>query len=704
MIDASGRILMNDTHDQLVTKLTVPTQSIKGLCYLLVMFCLPYSTEAALLKEAAFFSEIPVLTSATRLKQNPHNSPASVTVLDQHIIKASGAQTLADVLALAPGFQVFHLNTNRQAANYHGVNDQFPNQLEIMVNGRSVYLPLLSTVLWHTLGINIDDIDRVEIIRGSNSATQGSNAFLGAVNFITKSPMSEPQLTSRLSHGSFGTTQANLTHSSQIDGAFYRISASTEKSDGNKTFNDRIERHYINADWVWTPSINDTISLSLGYDRGLSTLGYLYRYGNQFGSFPLNEYYITQQNYHSNFQHIKWNRVLDESNKLHVSAYHNHLNLNERQPTVDEIYKFYLGSEQGLIDLAENILSSNPSFRGYREHGKTSLLDIEMALESKVSNTIDTFTGIGLRKDIASSPVLLQSGKVNSERFRLFNSTEFMVHPFLTLNLGAMHEYQSRDISATSARLALNYQLTPATSVRMGYSHSQRLPSLLERYSNYTVILPQPLQIDRENKKLSHEKNNTIEAGIYHHFSNLNGSIDIRLFNESITDAIALYREDNIGQRRNIGNWTNRGVEAQLKIKPLEELWFLLNYSYLNNQVGNWYQSNDIKSSNNTFLGGQLAPRHTLSLLGNLTLPHDINLSTTYYFIDNVRWKNNYTTLEQPSYQRVDIRVGKAWQLGNNTAEVSAIIRNAFHSDYQTFYKDHRYARSAFLQLNVTMD
>ena len=85
-------------------------------------------------------------------------------------------------------------------------------------------------------------------------------------------------------------------------------------------------------------------------------------------------------------------------------------------------------------------------------------------------------------------------------------------------------------------------------------------------------------------------------------------------------------------------------------------------------------------------------------------MPHDINLSTTYYFIDNVRWKNNYTTLEQPSYQRVDIRVGKAWQLGNNTAEVSAIIRNAFHSDYQTFYKDHRYARSAFLQLNVTMD
>ena len=698
MIDASGRILMNDTHYQLVKKLTVPTQSIKGLCYLLVMFCLPYSTEAALLKEAAFFSEIPVLTSASRLKQNPHNSPASVTVLDQHIIKASGAQTLTDVLALAPGFQVFHLNTNRQAANYHGVNDQFPNQLEIMVNGRSVYLPLLSTVLWHTLGINIDDIDRVEIIRGSNSATQGSNAFLGAVNFITKSPISEPQLTSRLSHGSFSTTQANLTHSSQIDGAFYRISASTEKSDGNKTFNDRIERHYINADWVWTPSINDTISLNLGYDNGLSTIGYLYQFGKS-----ENEYYLPKQKHTANFQHLNWTRTVSPISQLHVNAYRNYLNIDERKPNANDIFNFYRIIRIDSIEEAELFLSKNPQLRGYREHGSTSLWDLDVALSTKHTNKLETFTGIGFRRDAASSPVLLQSAKTSSDRIRLFNSTEILLHSQITMNLGLMHEYQSNKINATSSRLAFNYQLAPSTSLRVGYSHSQRLPSLLERHGNFDIVHTDHNQIEISNENLKPETNKTLEAGFYHQFSNLNGSLDIRLFNENISEAIDLYLEGYTGQRRNIGNWTNRGVEAQLKIKPLEELWFLLNYSYLNNQVGNWNQSNHENSEISNFRGGQLAPRHTLSLLGNLTLPHDINLSTTYYFIDNVRWKNNYRTLEQPSYQRVDIRVGKAWQLGNNTAEVSAIIRNAFHSDYQTFYKDHRYARSAFLQLNVTM-
>ena len=686
---------MTDNHYQLTQKLTEPTLSIRATCCLLVMFCLPNSTEAALLKEAAFFSEIPVVTSVSRLKQNSHTSPASVTVLDQQIIKASGAQTLTDVLALVPGFQVFQLNTNRQAANYHGVNDQFPNQLEIMVNGRSVYLPLLSTVLWHTLGINIEDIDRVEIIRGSNSATQGSNAFLGAVNFITKSPMTQPQLTSRLTQGTYDTTLVNIAHSAQVDGAFYRISASTESSDGNKIFNDRLERHYINADWVWTPSINDTINLSLGYDKGVSTIGYLFQYGK----FE-NKYYLPKQNHVTNFQFFNWIRTVSQNTQLHINAYHNYLNIDEKKPNANDIFEFYRFIQTKSIEEAEFFLSKNPQLRGYREHGNTSLWDLDVALSTKHTNKLETFTGIGFRRDSASSPVLLQSGKVSSDRIRLFNSTEILLHSQITMNLGLMHEYQSNNINATSSRLALNYQLAPSTSLRMGYSHSQRLPSLLERHGNFAIVHADPIQIENSNENLKPEKNKTLEAGFYHQFSNLDGSLDIRLFNEKISEAIVLYRLNLVGERRNIGHWTNRGIETQLKIKPTDSLWFLLNYSYLNNQVGYWNQS----SSNSTFPGGQLAPRHTLSLLANLTLPHDINLSTTYYYIDDVRWKNNYRTLQQPSYQRVDIRVGKEWQIGNNKAEISAIIRNAFHSDYQTFYQDHRYGRSAFLQLNVTMD
>ena len=660
------------------------------------------SAQTLLLKESDIFGDLYTVTSASRLKQNLHTSPASVSIINQQMIKASGAQTLTDILTLAPGFQVFYLNTNRQGANYHGFNDQFPNQLEIMINGRSVYLPLLSTVLWHTLGINIDDIDRVEIIRGSNSATQGSNAFVGAVNFITKSPISGDSWKASATIGSMSSTSANLSSSGQLEGMFYRISASSETNDGHHRFRDSHKRNYINNEWTWSPSIKDNININIGYDKGYSHIGYLYDYSN----FPTNQHYIARQEYNSNFQHITWTRRLDDSTKLSLQAYRNYLSLHESKPTKNDITTYYLPKSETdrltLDHIANQLLLNNPDFRGYREHGQTILSDLEIAIENNAS-VIHSFTGIGIRNDKASSPVLLQSGTASSSRIRLFNSTEIDLAPKLTVNTGLMYEHQSSQVNAVSGRVALNYQIQPETSIRIGYSDSERLPSLLERNGNFSVS--GFIDVDRANTSLRPEKNQSYEIGAHHQLEHFNGTIGLRFFRDDISNAIMNYSVKNtsgsVGEKRNIGQWQNTGIEAQFKIKPAINFWALLNYSYLNNKVGSWDQGFDKE----TFMGGQHAPRHTLSALLNWELKEDLNLSTTYYFIDEVEWRKSYGTLTpMPRYERIDIKVAKVWRGINHQIELATLFQNALHRSQQTFYQDHRFDRRALVQLNIIMD
>ena len=667
---------------------------LKPLCILSVSW--GASAESNILKESDFLSELPTLTSASRLKQNTHTSPASVTVIDQTLIKASGAQTLPEVLALAPGFQILHLNRNRQTVSYHSVSNQFPNQLEIMINGRSVYLPLLSTVLWNTLGIHVDDIERVEIVRGSNSATQGSNAFLGAVNFITKSPLTDAQWKGIASLGSRNTSEGHLTYAGSLDGGFYRISGSTARNDGSKKFNDSHERQYLNLHGLLTPTTWDTLNLAIGFDKGYSHIGYLYQYGN----FPPSNYYLAKQKYSSNFQKISWSRELSRSQELHIQAYRNSLRLNENKPSTNDLATYYLGTEN--TDLAQSLLSLNPEFRGYREHGSTDLWDLEVALENQ-TGIHSSFSGIGFRKDKASSPVLFQSGQVSSKRVRLFNSSEIKLNPHWIVNLGLMHERQNSDLNATSARLALNYQITEETSLRLGYSRSQRLPSLLERHVNYEVIGRG--KIEQANLALKAETIKNVELGIHHQFRQSNGSIDLRVFKESVNNAIMNYRvatplNEEFGQRRNIGYWRNLGIESQFKIIPSDQLWLALNYSLVNNKVGSWKTGDD----NQRFDGGQLAPRHTLSVISNYAATPDITISGAYYFMDNARWIRGNRFQSQSASQRLDIRVAREWRAKDSTIELSALLQNALPGSHSTFYQDNKFDRRALLQLAIAID
>lgn len=126
------------------------------------------------------------VTSAARKAQSQQHVAAAVFVITRDDITRSGARTLADVLAMAPGIEVARLGNDRWAVTTRGFNGRFANKLQVLKDGRSVYSPLFSGVFWEAEETLLEDIERIEIIRGPNAVAWGSNAVNGTINIITR--------------------------------------------------------------------------------------------------------------------------------------------------------------------------------------------------------------------------------------------------------------------------------------------------------------------------------------------------------------------------------------------------------------------------------------------------------------------------------------------------------------------------------------
>src|SRR5574343_150775 len=140
--------------------------------------------------EGAYFSDLPVVASVSRLPQRLADAPTAVTVIDRDMIKASGVRDLSDVFRLVPGFQTYPHNTEPARVSYHGLNDEdYSPRLQVLIDGRSMYSPLFGNgVNWATIPVALEDIERIEVVRGTNAVSYGSNAFLGVINIITLDP------------------------------------------------------------------------------------------------------------------------------------------------------------------------------------------------------------------------------------------------------------------------------------------------------------------------------------------------------------------------------------------------------------------------------------------------------------------------------------------------------------------------------------
>jgi iron complex outermembrane recepter protein len=127
------------------------------------------------------------VTSVSRKAERLQDTASAVHVITAEDIRRSGALSIPEALRMAPGVEVARNAAGQYAITARGINGRFANKLLVLMDGRSVYSPLFSGVLWENEDTMMEDIERIEVIRGPHAAMWGANAVNGVINIITRS-------------------------------------------------------------------------------------------------------------------------------------------------------------------------------------------------------------------------------------------------------------------------------------------------------------------------------------------------------------------------------------------------------------------------------------------------------------------------------------------------------------------------------------
>jgi len=138
-------------------------------------------------EELSWLQAESTIFSASRHEEKVSRTAAAVLVLSQDDIRRSGATSIPDALRLVPGLDVAQINANSWAISARGFNDRSANKMLVLMDGRTLYHPVFSGTLWHTKDTLLEDVERIEVIRGPGAAMWGSNAVNGVINIITRS-------------------------------------------------------------------------------------------------------------------------------------------------------------------------------------------------------------------------------------------------------------------------------------------------------------------------------------------------------------------------------------------------------------------------------------------------------------------------------------------------------------------------------------
>lgn len=163
-------------------------RTTRGLAMLLAALA-PWSTFAATdsLKRMSIEELMGVeIYSASRRLEPSQTAPDAIYVLTGNEIRRSRATSIPDALRLIPGVQVGRVDANKWAVSIRGFNSREANKLLVLMDGRSIYDPLFSGVLWESQDAMLEDIDRIEVVRGPGGTLWGANAFNGVISIITK--------------------------------------------------------------------------------------------------------------------------------------------------------------------------------------------------------------------------------------------------------------------------------------------------------------------------------------------------------------------------------------------------------------------------------------------------------------------------------------------------------------------------------------
>ena len=298
------------------------------------------------------------VTSVSRSPEPISKAAAAVTVITEEDIRRSGATTLPEALRLSPGLEVARVDAHTWAVSSRGFNDVFANKLLVMIDGRTVYTPLFSGVFWDAQDTLLEDIDRIEVVRGPGATLWGANAVNGVINIITKSAKDTQGL---LISGGGGTELlgfGNIRYGAKVNDELYaRVYAKYANHDDSKLpsgadANDRWDMWRGGFRLDWQPS--DPNLLTFQGDVYFGTLSQTY--GIPTTTPPFVRLSAGDFELHGGNLLGRWSHTFSEESDLTLQAYVDHTTRNadifrEERDTedVDFQHQFALGERQRVI-------------------------------------------------------------------------------------------------------------------------------------------------------------------------------------------------------------------------------------------------------------------------------------------------------------------------------------------------------------------
>lgn len=615
-------------------------------------------TVGAAPSEEYFYQEMPLVLTATRLEQPLLETPASVTVIDQRLIRASGALNIPDVLRLVPGMQVAYVTGQRMSVTYHGGADEFARDMQVLVDGRSVYDPGFGGVAWSDLPLELSDVYRIEVIRGPDAAAYGSNAFAGTINIITEHPTGQQGNFLKATIGEGDRRQLFARHAGGADGFSYRLSANYQEDSGFDSRPDDGLLRSLSFRGDYQGNARDRFLIEAGYSSN--------RIGEGFYDDPFQP--PRDADHVNHFQQLRWTHTADENNEFSLQFYHNYQRIDDHLEV----------EVPPLPPLAYGL--------GFTTHR----YDIEAQYTSQLGPSLRLVGGAGVRRDsIQSIWVLNREEWIERDQARLFANLEWRQRSNLQWNLGGMFEKFEGKRGLFSPRLAVNYQFATGQGLRLIASRAYRMPTLWEDNAEFVAFLAADMTpvdyLYKTLEELDPEEMTSYEVGYLGDFPRWGTRLDLRLFHERIRNTISdmhigtiagpwpIPGGEGAGSYMNGGHLTIDGLELDLTYEPTPAALVKLGYSLAD---ASGEQLKDIPGDGRVIMRSldQAVPRHTLSLLGSYRFRGGLELSSAYYYMSEMTWGGEGT--EVPVYQRLDLRLGQRFRLSDSDLDVALIFQN----------------------------
>lgn len=611
--------------------------------------------DPAAASEHAFLEELPVVLSASRLVQPLADAPGAITVIDRELIKASGAREISDLFRLVPGFQVGMSYSSRPAVAYHGLADEFSRHMQVLVDGRSAYSPyFLGSIDWNNLRLALDDIERIEVLRGSNSAAYGANAFMGVINIITRHSSQSQGAHLSTTLGNQGISDQVLRYGGTLGNMHYRISAGRRSDDGFANFHDSRQTNYVafRGDMRLTPQ--DELQIQLGANRSSNGAGFAGSQGD-----PV-------RTPHESGHHLRavWKRALGSDEELSLNIYHMRDDGQEKY-----------------------IARSGPFFAPVDADRQTRRSHLEFQHIFRLNPAARVVWGLEERHESVASRFMFDTYEPQTTRLRrLFGNLEWRLAPQWLLNAGAMLEKHSFAGTDLAPRLMLNFQPVPGQTLRLGTTTAYRTPSLAEERADvkyYVSNAPLVVQTYRALGGLRPEKVQSSELSYLGEFPGSGVALDARAFHENVTRII-----DKSGNPANFLNrWAAlvRGFEYQLRWTPSSDTLLLFNQARMR------IDSEDDRLADS-------APRRSTTLFLSHRLPMGLQASLAHHWVGGFRWLGWANPL--PMQRRLDLRLGYPFRSGPLKGELALAWQN-LREPYSEFRTDYVFKRRSFVTLSL---